>query len=248
MAHPRDKLRQVTAAFARLPYENLTKIIKEDERGGAAARRAPDEVLADHWRLGAGGTCFSLTATLLHLVRALGFDAQPLLADRRYGANTHCALLVWIEDRPHLIDPGYLIVEPIPLGGSEPRRIATDFNELVLAPRGDEKLDLSTLSSSGETYRLTYKTSPADASEFLRAWDESFGWEMMQYPLLTRACEGRQVYLRGHHHQVRRRSTTARQEIPPADLLRRIVEDFGIDPGVARRALDILRRKGRNYG
>src|ERR1700722_19167084 len=84
---PVELLGEVAQAFARLPFENLTKIIKDAEAGRVEeARRAPAEVLADHWTLGAGGTCFALTATMLHLVRALGWQAQPILADRRYGA------------------------------------------------------------------------------------------------------------------------------------------------------------------
>src|SRR5262249_17989982 len=99
---PMQLLRHVTAAFARLPYDNLTKIIRDAEEGSPVrARRPPSEVWADHERWGAGGTCFSLTATLLHLVRALGWRAEPILADRRYGANTHCALVVWNDERPH---------------------------------------------------------------------------------------------------------------------------------------------------
>lgn len=247
-----EMLRRVTAAFARLPYENLTKIIKEDERGGGEfARRPPAEVLADHVRLGTGGTCFSLTATLLHLVRSLGFRAEPILADRRYGANTHCALLVWIDGQPHLIDPGYMIVEPIPLDGRARRQVVTGFNELLLAPhpQGD-KLDLATVTRNGAaaTYRLTYKTVPADAGEFLKAWDESFDWDMMQYPLLSRAYGRQQLYLRGHHFQIRSHSAVERQDVSPDELVQRIAAEFGIDPLVARRALDVLNRKGHRYG
>jgi arylamine N-acetyltransferase len=250
-AEPGEMLRGMTAAFARLPYENLTKIIKEDEHGGGEfARRPPAEVLADHARLGTGGTCFSLTATLLHLVRSLGFQAEPILADRRYGADTHCALLVWIDGQPHLIDPGYMIVEPIPLDGGARRQVVTGFNELLLAPhpRGD-KLDLATVDAgAAATYRLTYKTTPADAGEFLKAWDESFDWDMMQYPLVSRACGGQQLYLRGRHFQVRSRAAVERQDILPDELVGRIAGEFGIDPQVARRALDVLKRKGRCYG
>src|ERR1022692_1792165 len=103
-----ERLTAVARAFSRLPFENLTKIIKDAEAGRVEeARRTPGEVLADHAALGAGGTCFALTATLLYLVRALGFAAEPILADRRYGADTHSALLVWLAGKPHLLDPGY---------------------------------------------------------------------------------------------------------------------------------------------
>jgi len=100
------------AASLREPDKNH----QEREAGNPRqARRLPREVLDDHRDFGTGGTCFSLTAALLHLIRALGYDAEPILADRRYGQNTHCALLLWIDGRPHLLDPGYLILDPVPL-------------------------------------------------------------------------------------------------------------------------------------
>jgi arylamine N-acetyltransferase len=250
-AAPREMLRQVAAAFARLPYENLTKIIKDDELGRAEqARRTPEEVLADHVALGAGGTCFSLTAAFLHLVRSLGWRAEPILADRWYGQNTHCALVVWIDGRPHLIDPGYLIVDPIALDtGLQETRVQTAFNELVLTPQEDgQKLDLSTVQLGSRRLRLTFKTQPADAGEFLRAWDASFDWDMMHYPLLTRVSGERQLYLNGRRFQVRSRDVVQREEIAADDLITRIVREFGVRPEVVVRALAILKRKGEGDG
>jgi arylamine N-acetyltransferase len=241
-------LRRTAAAFAKLPYENLTKIIKEHEVGrGPQARRTPREVIADHQRLGSGGTCFSLTAALLHLVRALGFPAAPILADRRYGANTHSALLVWIDEQPHLLDPGYLLVEPIALTGGT-QRVQTAFNQVVLTPQsGGDKIELSTRQNGAETYRLTFKAAPADEGEFLRAWDASFDWDMMRYPLLTRTDGAQQLYLRGGRFQARRQDAVSREEIPPDALARRIAAEFGVSPQVAEQALEILHRKGERF-
>src|SRR5579871_1983834 len=127
-AQPDLLLRKVATAFAELPYENLTKIIKEAATGRPeAARRGPGEVIGDHIALGTGGTCFSLTATLLHLIRELGWEAQPLLADRPYGPDTHCALAVWIDQQPHLIDPGFLLTEPVPLESTREQTVPTPF-------------------------------------------------------------------------------------------------------------------------
>jgi arylamine N-acetyltransferase len=247
---PRQLLREVATAFARLPYENLTKIIREHDAGrGDAARRRPAEVLADHWAYGTGGTCFSLTAALLHLLRSLGWEAEPILADRRYGANTHCALLVWIDGQTHLLDPGYLIVDPIPLAAQSPLHLPTAFNELVLQPKaGGDQLELATVSQGRTTHRLTFKTAPADAGEFLHAWDASFDWDMMHYPVLTRVCDDRQLYLQGDRFQVRSRSAVARQELPTAELAARIATEFGISPEIVTRALTILKRQGAQWG
>ena len=247
---PERLLDSVVQAFANLPYENLTKILKSHEAGEPrAAKRAPAEVLADHAAFGTGGTCFSLTATLLCLLRSLGWRAEPLLADRRYGENTHCALVVWIDDRPHLVDPGYLIIQPVPLDMHAETRVATAFNELILTPQaGGDRLELATVSQGRRTYRLTFKTSPADEGEFVRAWDASFDWDMMRYPVLTRVRGGRQLYLQGGRFQTRCRDAVQRQELAPRELVGRIAAEFGIDPRIAARALAVLRRKGEPYG
>lgn len=72
-----SSLESIAAAFARLPYENITKIIKYAEAGSPEkARRSPGEVISGHIAWGTGGTCFSLTSALRHLVRSLGWEAE----------------------------------------------------------------------------------------------------------------------------------------------------------------------------
>jgi arylamine N-acetyltransferase len=244
-ADPVDVLGQVARAFARLPFENLTKIIKDAEAGRVEeARRTPAEVLADHQAHGAGGTCFALTATLLHLVRALGFPAEPILADRRYGADTHSGLLVWLEGKPHLLDPGYLIVKPLPIPTAGEVRIPTPFNELILVGKdGGAKVELSTVQDRRTTYRLTFKPTPVDAGVFLRAWDTSFDADMMRYPVLSRVIGDRQVYLQKQHLLVRGRAQTKTTEVPPDRLIAEIAQQFEIAPALVAKALEILKKK-----
>jgi arylamine N-acetyltransferase len=247
---PVEVLSRVATAFARLPYENLTKILKLSQAGKVIeARRGPREVIQDHLRLGTGGTCFSLTAALLHLVRALGWTAEPILADRRYGADTHCAFLVWIDGMPHLVDPGYLLVRPVPLPTAEELRIATPFNEVILTPRGGgQTVELRTRQQGQETYRLTFKAEPADFAAFLHAWDASFEWDMMHYPVVTRIADGRQLYLQQNRWLVRGREGVQRQELNPSEVAEHIAREFGIAPAVAAKALALLRRKGESHG
>lgn len=240
---PPTLLGQVGQAFGRLPYENLTKILKDAKTGNVEhARRHPTEVIADHVRHGTGGTCFALTATLLHLVRSLGWEAQPILADRPYGANTHCALLVWVNGQAHLLDPGFLIDRPLALPQEGAVKVATSFNEVTLTPTASGKVELHTHQQGRKTHRLTFHQGPADASEFLRAWDASFDWDMMHYPVLTRVVGGSQVYLRDQFLQVRERSAVRKEQINPAELADLIARQFGIDAAIAREALAILQR------
>jgi arylamine N-acetyltransferase len=238
----RRLLEEAAAAFSTLPYENLTKVLKRARSGSAeGARRAPLEVVSDHIAHGTGGTCFSLTAAFLHIARALGWRAEPILADRHYGADTHCALLVWVDGAPHLLDPGFLIHRPVPLDGLAETRISTGFNDVILAPRpGGEKVDLITVQDGVRSVRLTFKKEPVDPGRFLRVWDDSFSWEMMRYPLLTRARGASHLYLRQSRLQVRRPGSTWRSEVAPADLPGIIQREFGLDAGLTRQALEMF--------
>ncbi len=247
-------LEAVAKAFARIPYENLTKIINSAASGRKVAKRLPRDVISAHVEQGAGGTCFSLTAALLHILRSLGWRAEPILADRHYGQNTHCALLAWVEGTPHLVDPGYLLVKPIPLESGalargEELQIATSFNEVVLSPvRDGDRIELHTLQRGQRSHRLTFKAGPADPAEFLKAWDASFDWDMMRYPVLTRVDQEKQIYLQGQRFQVRGRESLERTEISREELPLHIARAFGVDARIVERALRILGQRGELDG
>jgi arylamine N-acetyltransferase len=240
---PRKVLSDVVAAFARLPYENITKIIRWEEAGTPEkARRSPGEVIQNHFQWGTGGTCFSLTSALMHLVRSLGWNAEYILADRRYGQDTHCALLVRFDGTPHLLDPGFLILDPIPVSSSV-QGIDTGFTRLMLSPDGgDGRISLSTVRNGSKIYRLTYKTSPVEAGEFSKAWDASFDWDMMQYPLLTRTVASSQIYLRGSRLQITRADAVEKREIGREEMISKISREFCIRPEIIARAISILKQ------
>ena len=217
----REQLAGLCSAFAAVPYENLTKIVKYAEcRLPAAARRATAEVIADYQRFHAGGTCFSLTAALLHLVRAWGFQPAPILADRRLRCR-HALRLDRVDGRPAASAGSGL-----PDRGSDStafpvarRRRAHALQPARTGPRRR--------SPRGSVYDLPGQSplppdvqdDPVDDRAFLQAWDASFDWEMMHYPVLTRVTEHEQLYLRGTHFQKRTQTTIEREVIPEQQLL-----------------------------
>lgn len=243
-ANPLHILKQLTSAFASIPYENLTKIVRDAQtQNPDQLRRLPADVLSEHASLGSGGTCFSLTWTLLHLIRTLGFTADPILADRRYGPNTHSALIVTIDSQQHLIDPGYLLVNPLPIPKANDLIVPTSFREIKLTPHAQSsRLDLTTIHTDNSTYRLTYKTDPVDTAQFLQAWDASFEFDMMHYPVLSRISQGQQLYLQKNHFLIRSRHHTQSQELAPSQLPDIIQTHFGLNSGLVNQALNILRQ------
>ncbi len=242
----REKLlARLCLVFSRIPFENLTKIIKSNRViSPASAKRMPDELLTDFLELGTGGTCFSLTAAFTALVRFLGFEAAPILADRHYGMDTHSALVIFEGSSLLLIDPGYLIHEPCRLPVAEPLTVNRDFNDLELVPlEGGRKIELHTLAGGSRKLRLTYKINPLDGSSYSRAWERSFAWEMMTYPVLTRCYQGQHQYLQGSTLSCRgREQGNSRRRLSPEEQHTFITSGMGVDSRIVEEALQCISR------
>ena len=146
-----------------VPYENLTKILKASSViSAASAMRNPDEVIGDYLAWGTGGTCFSLTASIVAVYDALGVEVYPVLADRRYGVDTHCGLvLVAPGGKVLLLDPGYLLCSPVAVPTEHPVFIDTGYNRMELHPvNGGTRLELYTTVKASRKLRLTFKMDP----------------------------------------------------------------------------------------
>jgi hypothetical protein len=244
---PRDHLlHRVTACFKFIPYENLTKILKADSVISArSAMRYPDEVVGDFLKWGTGGTCFSLTAALAGLLDALGIEAYPALADRHYGVNTHCGLILAQPDGNLLLfDPGYLLFEALPVPREGPLFFETGFNRIELVPKaGGTRLELYTIVKNNRKLRLTFKVEPVSDEAFGKAWEQSFAFEMMTYPILTRHADGCHQYLQGNVLAVRDSRMTTRAVLTPEKQIEFIAGTAGLDRTVVARALELV-----NYG
>lgn len=230
--------------FSLIPYENLTKVLSVHEKQSRIVKHSPEDVVLGFLSHGTGGTCFPLTATLVRLVRSLGLEAHPILADRRYGSDTHCAVIVKLTPTEwSLIDPGYLIHQPVPLPATGSHFVETPFNHLELrVTSSPDRIELLTLNETSSRSRLTYKITPVDEAHFQRAWDASFSWEMMTYPIVSGVRGSEQIYLQ--KSALLRRSSTGseRQEMDTARLACEISQRLGIDLSLVQRALTLLSR------
>ncbi len=233
---------RLCAACAGMPYENLTKIIKSDTViSPGSAKRLPDEVLRDYVQYGTGGTCFSLTAACIAIFNAFNIEAHPILADRHYGSDTHCALIFSQESELFLLDPGYLIHRPVKLPTMEPISFSTGVSAIELQPYdGGRKVELFTASHQQKRSRLTYKVTPLDGTAFSRAWERSFAWEMMTYPILTGARNGTQYYVQGKQLRIREKTGTKRHTLSSHEHYDMMNKLLGIDTNIIKQAFSIV--------
>ncbi len=234
---------RVAEAFSRIPYENLTKIIKTDAMvTPSSSMRYPDELISDYLKWGTGGTCFSLTAAVIAIYNALGIEAHPVLADRYYGPDTHCGLIMVQPKGLLLLDPGYLLFTPVLLPRLQPVTVHTGYNSVELVPLNNgEKVEFHTVVKGNRKMRLVYKIRPVDAMTFARAWEESFKWEMMTYPVLTRVSAGEHQYLQGRKLAVRSAGGTRREELSVQMQFDYIAQKMGIHRDIVSKALGVIK-------
>lgn len=124
-----DFLSELLQHFARIPYENISKIINLHESldWDLPKLRLPETVISQHIDFRLGGTCFSLTFYLQTILAHSGFTCYPVMADMRAGKNIHCCLIVILDSVKYLVDPGYLLTRPMALNPHQPKLFHTEF-------------------------------------------------------------------------------------------------------------------------
>jgi arylamine N-acetyltransferase len=235
-----DMLKAVVSNYSSVPYENVTKIIRKfNEPDPLLRMRGPGEVMHGFVEKHTGGTCFSLTWCLGSILSSAGYRCYPAMADMKR-RNVHCALIVRIGRRKYLVDPGYLLGDPVELTG-DPAAIPTSFGRVELRPRGAASYDLFTVAGGEKSWRYRLRTTPVSKSTFFHHWQASFSLPMMNSLQLTKLTPGGHLYIRDHHLRLRRGDEKKNENIR-ADLERRIEAEFGIPGDITSEARELIER------
>lgn len=191
-------LERLVEAFAQVPYENISKIIKLSRYHEAQDRiRQPEEVVEDHLQERLGGTCFSLTFFLQAILTQNGFSCYPVMAHMRAGRNIHCGLVALVDGAKYLVDPGYLLGRPVELHPGRPVSFRNEFShvELLFQPE-DGAYHLYTFSGQERKWRYRFSDEPSRPQEFLRHWQDSFCKNAMHGICLNRVTPKGLIYVR----------------------------------------------------
>lgn len=233
----RPFLERILACFARLPYENISKIIKLNRHFLDIERiRLPEEVMEEYVRHNLGGTCFSLSYFLQSILLQLGFTSWIFMADMGSRTNVHCALIVQLEGSRLLADPGYLLSRAIEIHPDRSRLYETPHTGVEIKfDRTHERFGLSTFDRQVKKLRYTFSDRPTPAAEFLQHWLASFYQGMMHNICLTQLRPEGLIYMHGDYLQIAspegRHKRRLRQDYPQV-----VSQLFAIAPEWIERA------------
>jgi arylamine N-acetyltransferase len=234
-------LREILSHFSKFPYENLSKIIKHSQETEYLRKiRFPLEVMEDYSRSRLGGTCFSLTFFLETILVHAGYRCYPVMADMKWSPNSHCAVIVFIGEGKYLVDPGYLLGQPMQMTVDKPRVYDSEFTgvELIHLPES-EVYEVYTFNKTETKRRYRFQDHPCAPAEFLCHWMSSFSWNSMHGLCLTRAERGKLIYI--HKNFMRESTYEGRKNFNiKKDYHQRIYQAFGIEPVLVEHALAAL--------
>ncbi|MEA3286072.1 MAG: arylamine N-acetyltransferase [Candidatus Marinimicrobia bacterium] len=241
-----EHITAVSRYFSRLPYENISKIIKHGQTDDQTSFRLPDELTEDHYAWHLGGTCFSLTYFLTGIYTILGYETQPLICDLNWGANNHSVIMINFAGKRFLVDPGYMIFTPLPLLQETVRtRLSAETGvELRYLPATDTYA-LYTFRKGQYVRRYRFIDRAISVSEFAQYWQASFELPGMDDLTLTKVKGFEMTYIQGDFIKIT--SPTLVEKTRERNQAEKLIRDrFGIPLEKVEEARQILRMSGKH--
>jgi N-hydroxyarylamine O-acetyltransferase len=233
-----SSLTEILAAFTNLPYENISKIIQLNAYFVSPDHiRMPEKIMEDYIRYRLGGTCFSLTFFLQSILSIRGFQCYPVMADMKYRRNVHCALVVLLDSKKFLVDPGYILNQPMEIHPDKPRLYRSAHTGIELQfDRDSEIYHLFTFDKNEKKWRYRFQDIPTSLSEFLKHWLDSFYWPGMHGICLTKVQNNGLVYVHNDFLQIS--TVDGKQKMRLKKNLHATIQDmFGISAELVEQAL-----------
>lgn len=233
-----DYLQRILRHFAKIPYENISKIIKSNHNWDSEINkiRLPEEVTEDYVTSKLGGTCFSLTFFLQSILTQNGFTCYPVMADMNAGKNIHCCLVVILGEQKYLVDPGYLLTQPMEINPQKPKLFRSEFAGVELRYElRSGTYNLSTFNRDASKWRYRFRDRPVPAEEFLQYWLASFGWNSMHGICLTKVMNEGLLYI--HKNFMRETTFNGKKNFNIRKNYHSVIHDnFGIDKQIIEQA------------
>jgi len=161
------------------------------------------------------------------------------------------SLVSRLSSNSYLLDPGYLIFDPLQMPLPQPFGTSEAFfplspNCVRLVRPTLESMELWTGGAGAPMkLRFEYPVEGVSVEEFKHHWNESFYREMMTYPVLNRLDreKGIQYYYQKGNLVVRSSTGSQMKRIEPADRVQTLSDIFKLSPSIIEQALQILEKK-----
>jgi hypothetical protein len=149
-------------------------------------------------------------------------------------------VIVALDQKRYLLDPGYLLQEPLllPESGLEVHR-KTAMNTVVLRNEQPDVYSLFTIETGQTKWRYRLRATPVARQEFEQYWIRSFSLNTMEQLMLSRLDQGARLYFRKDRLECVSQSNRTKKHLTPADVSE-LSTIFGVPGELIRLASNSL--------
>lgn len=227
---------QIFSVLKKIPYENVTKILrllKENEE----RPRSSQIVLSEYLEKKHGGTCFSLVNLLVKSLKIEGVRAYPVKADIHRKTFPHFFAIIEHNNKEYLLDPGYLITDPIELKEYNFfTKLGSPIN-FELSKDIHDKYTLSTITSGVKKERYSFSVNEIGEKEFQEYWIKSFDY--INDIVASCYINNNFIYINGDYVQIRSRGNVEKYN-SAEKASEYLTKYFNLDKDLIKQAKEIL--------
>lgn len=168
------------------------------------------------------------------------------MADRGNLKNLHCALKWDWQGKGYLLDPGYMIFEPLllPTDG-HPTTAWISPNQILIENKAEWRMWSG--PKSDLKFRFDFQKIPVSESEFLTHWEASFDLPMMHYPIINRIENGVQYYLQKRNLLIRTAEGSTLRKLAAESFADVLAETFHIPTALTQESLNIILKRNPDF-
>jgi arylamine N-acetyltransferase len=199
-----ENLNTILAGIRKIPYENITKIF----RLTLSSKKRPRDfslLLKENRELFRGGTCFSLSNTIIQLLRNNNISANAVIGKMERETFPHFFVIVDINNEKYIVDPGFMIHEPIRLTKNKQMEFSTSITKYLLKYNNEKYYELYSIKNNKKKFRYKFSLSPITDDEFKKYWIRSFDY--INKIVASQIVDGKHIFISSDYVQIRQRNS-----------------------------------------
>ncbi|MDZ7797144.1 MAG: arylamine N-acetyltransferase [Candidatus Marinimicrobia bacterium] len=222
-----------------IPYENVSKILRL-EKAPPERPRESRTVLSEHQSKHFGGTCFSLVNLVLKSLAVERIKAYPVMADIHRRSFPHFFAVAEDGDKKYLIDPGYLINEPLEISKEHSMHLQNGAIDFIVSHLKNDEYQLQTVSNGQQKTRYTFHIEALDEDAFREYWIRSFNY--INSIVASRFVNGKFIYIHDNYVQIRSKGNVEKYD-QAVKALYYLKKYFSMDEEIIKTANDLLQKR-----